>query len=101
MSTNLAVATEILRQLGGNRFLTMTGMHNLVGTENALGLQFRSNPKGYAKMWIVLTPMDDYRLEFYVKLGTFDYKLAKVVHNVYCDNLEDVFETETGLYTHL
>ena len=29
MGTNLKVANEILRQLGGNRFITMTGAKNL------------------------------------------------------------------------
>jgi hypothetical protein len=35
-ATDMSVSHEILRQLGGNKFIAMTGAKNFVGSENSI-----------------------------------------------------------------
>lgn len=95
----MSVSREILRQLGGARFIVMTGASKFVGTGNSLTMKLPTepSPKGVGSVEIILTPMDDYTMITRDR----NYRTINTVHGVYCDNLEDVFETETGLYTHL
>ncbi len=98
---NLTVANTILEQLGGNKFLAMTGANTLVGFENALSMRLPTGTKNKANsLKVTLTPMDDYTLEFMsIRGGKFTPK--GTVSGVYNDNLRDVFTAETGLYTSL
>ena len=101
------LAAEILRQLGGNRFLAMTGAKNLFAhpeKEGQLGgLSFKL-PKfagvkvNYVK--IILTPLDVYHVSFGRVYGS-KFTVISEHSDVYCDQLASLFEKETGLYTHL
>lgn len=92
------VPQTILSQLGGNRFIMMTGAKNFVGSEDALIFDL---PKGH-KMRITLTAMDDYDIEYFKwNRKAFDLDTIKKVTGVYCDNLQDIFTSITGLYTKL
>ena len=42
----MSTAKEILNQLGGNKFIAMTGARNLGATENSLCFKL---PRGFAK----------------------------------------------------
>ncbi len=98
---NLTVANTILEQLGGNKFLAMTGANTLVGSENSLSMRLPARTRNKANaLTITLTPMDDYTLEFTsIRGGKFTPK--GTVSGVYNDNLRDVFTAQTGLYTTL
>ena len=92
----LAVANTILSQLGGNKFLAMTGASNLVGREDGLSFKVGRNDAKVTHVRVTLTPADEYTLEFINVRGTKIKPLATVEH-VYADNLSQVFETKTGL----
>lgn len=97
----MTVAQTILEQIGGRRFLVMTGAKDLLGFEN--GLQFKL-PKfpgiSINSVRITLDPSDTYTIEF-GKVGRADYRVIETVSDVYCDMLADVFESVTGLATSL
>lgn len=104
----MQIAKTILAQLGGNRFLAMTGAKNLVGSDNSLAFDLprtRDFVKGgINKVRIVLTDRDDYTVEFYkVRPRNIDSMMEPVrkVEGVYVDNLREVFTAETGLETSL
>ena len=99
---HVVVADTILQQIGGSRFLAMTGAKNL--TANGTGLTFRL-PANFAKnginvVRIDLTPADDYNVTFYRVRGTKVTTVAEVAM-VYADNLARVFTAETGLDTRM
>ncbi len=106
MGTDLTVANTILEQLGGNRFLAMTGARNLAG--DATSLSFRLPGNGFAKnginyVKVTLEPSDTYTVVF-KKIGRAPgFKVTEFdkVEDVYCDNLREVFERATGLATSL
>ena len=103
MSTDKEVALEILSQLGGNRFLAMTGAR-IVGFD-APSLSFRL-PKarlGIKHVKVALDPSDTYTVTF-TRIGRAPARTVTVVHElegVYADQLVEIFESTTGLYTHL
>lgn len=101
------VARTILEQLGGRKFLTMTGSYNLQfsSTEkNYLSMHLRPNRLGAKYLKITLTAMDDYTLTFSKMVGkglSEKHVIIKEIPGVYCDQLEEIFTRETGLYTRL
>jgi hypothetical protein len=98
------VAKEILRQLGGNKFIAMTGAKNFVGGSNSLsfrlpgGAGFTKN--GINAIRIVLNSSDLYDIE-YMKIRGTNIKTISKSEGVYADNLKSHFETTTGLRTSL
>lgn len=108
----MRVADIILDQLGGNKFLAMTGAHHLLADGNTLRMQLTRNISPANRLWITLDPDDTYTMRFFKytaprfssKTGTFSaekVKEVKTVHGVYCDMLQDIFTATTGMYTHL
>jgi len=99
------VAKTILQQLGGRRFMVMTGSKQPVAGENFLMLKLARNKSGANKLKVTLKKNDTYKVEFMrvsfgpktgpkcTDKGTFD--------GVYFDQLQDIFEETTGLYTTL
>lgn len=98
-------ATILLQQLGGNKFIAMTGSKNFVRDENAksLTMTLRRNNSGAAWLRISLNPFDTYTMEFikYVSKPEPAYPTIKKIEGVYADMLQDIFTTVTGLQTHL
>ena len=92
------VAHTILNQLGGNRFVAMTGSKNFVGGKTSLSFRVGRNPKGVSTVRVDLTASDDYTVTFYKGVGV-NLKPVVVAQEVYCDMLQDVFLDHTGLYT--
>ncbi len=97
--TDMTVAKTILEQLGGRQFLLLTGSTNLVGSNNSLSMKLGKGAKG-THMRIVLDVTDTYTL-FLMKVRAGTVKEVAVEDMVYCDTLQDVFETMTGLYVTL
>lgn len=100
--TDKTVAIEILKQLGGNKFIAMTGAKNLTCDNNSMGFQLSSrltkNKSSFCK--ITLTVMDTYDVEF-KSIRNFEVKEISSFEGIYNDQLVSVFERETGLATKL
>jgi hypothetical protein len=100
----IAIANEIIRQLGGNKFRAMTGAKNFMATENGLGFTlpggggFCRNGINFVK--VKLTSADLYDMEFKRLRGTKITDVAKH-EGIYNDMLQSIFTAETGLDTHL
>lgn len=92
--TDLTIANTIAQQLGGLKPLTfMTGAKDFVGGERSL--QFRL-PIIQRTMRITLTDTDDYTIELFVIRGT-STRLAGKRTGIYCEQLQEVFRSMTGL----
>lgn len=100
-NTDMTVANTILAQLGGRRFIVMTGSTNFTGRADGLSFKVGSNPKGVTHVRVTLTDMDDYTVEFLKIRGTKMPVTLAEVDGIYCDQLEEVFTNHTGLYTRL
>jgi len=97
----MQVAKEILNQLGGNKFIAMTGAKNLVGGENCLQFSIgRGAKRGINKVRVELTSMDDYAVTFW-KITGVDFKKVDEANGVFCDNLASIFTEKTGFETRL
>lgn len=96
--SDLTVAREISRQLGPQTF-ALLGASQLVGGENFLQFSIKGCRK-INKIRIELDPSDTYTVQFW-KIGRGGENVQKIAERegVYCDNLHDVIELETGLYT--
>lgn len=97
----MTVAQTILSQLGGSRFVAMTGAKNLAGGATSLQMKIGKNAKKVTHVKVELTAADDYTVTFYEIRGTSVWKVLATVEGVYCDNLREVFTRYTGLYTSL
>jgi hypothetical protein len=110
----MKIAEEIMRQLGGRRFVVMTGAKDFCSQKGANWLEFKigrnASKSNFIK--ITLTGNDDYTMEFFKvsyprlnkKTWTWsEYKkvLVKKLEGIYCDGLQDAFTETTGLYTRL
>lgn len=99
------VAKIILQQIGGSRFLTMTGSRDLINLGNGLRMSLSRNKTSANRLEIIYDEGADlYNLRFYCQTfskKTFEVKTKdiKTYEGVYCDMLEDIFTDVTGLYT--
>lgn len=94
-----AIAQTILSQLGGNRFIAMTGAKMFVADKNALIFRIpRANKVVCVR--IQLDPSDTYTMKFFAKDGPVGLKEVKTFTDIYSDMLQDCFTRVTGLYTH-
>ena len=102
MTENHQITHEILRQLGGSRFVAMTGAKHLCEVERGLGFQIPGNvtKDGINAVKITLEPSDTYTVKF-MRMTRTKLKVVAEVSDVYCDMLQEVFTDRTGLYTHL
>lgn len=96
----MQTAQIILRQLGGNRFIAMTGAKDFVSNGDALRF---SLPRGFAcnkadRVVISLTADDLYRVEFFKwNARKLESRPVSSHDGIYCDMLRRVFTAETGL----
>jgi hypothetical protein len=95
------VAQTIAQQLGGNKFVAMTGA-TLVGSADSLTICL-----GRSKAVIIKLEADDTYTVTLHKAGRFtrkgDYIQGQTVArpDIYCDMLQATFTDLTGLLTHL
>ena len=101
MATNMEIATIIKQQLGGNRFVTMTGAANFTAIDRGLQFSFKGCRKAN-KLIIRLDPDDTYTMEF-CKYSTakLECKTVETRSMVYAAELATFFTSVTGLDTHL
>jgi hypothetical protein len=97
----MQTAKTILEQIGGNKFIAMTGAKNFVGGENFLQFSIGSGAKNKSnKVKITLTTADLYEIEFFNIRGINIKEISK--HEmIYADQLKTVFTEQTGFYTSL
>lgn len=92
----------ILTQLGGNRFIAMTGASGLSLDHTSLrfALPARAAKKRIRYCIITLAGDDTYDMEFGTAMNV-RYRLVATKSGVRCDQLQAIFESETGLRTQL
>lgn len=107
------VADVILEQLGGNRFLAMTGAKNLIDTGDGIRMTIPRNKSKANRLEITLDmSADAYNMRFYRyspahadhrRMTWVDEKVTEVkaFNGVYFDMLQELFTEVTGMYTHL
>lgn len=99
---DLTVANTIMNQLGGRRFVAMTGARNILGGENFVSFRIPAtmtkNRINYVK--VILEPSDTYTVEFSAIHGR-NVKLVSTHDDIYCDVLQELFTEHTGLDTRL
>jgi len=99
-TSNLDVAKTILQQLGGRRFMAMTGSTNFLAGPDSPSFKVGRNDSRVTHMRIVLTPADTYEMEAIRIRGTKRTTLHKS-DNIYFDQLQPMFTKWTGMYTSL
>lgn len=104
-------ACIILQQLGGNKFLIMTGADKLLAAGQSdsnpnpwLRMNLRKNQAQVNRLKITLMPSDTYKVEFYRQV-LVDWEPVisheQVFEMVYGDDLQAIFTTVTGYDTHI
>lgn len=100
----MAVAKTILSQLGGNRFVLMTGSRGFVGGPDYLSFRIGKNKTSCNTVTITLNSLDLYDVRFSrtaKSKGRLTNKTQKEYENIYAECLPSVFTEYTGLYTFL
>ena len=95
-------AGEVLKQLGGNKFIAMTGAKDFLKDDNKQMITFKigRNNKQINHIRITLNAMDTYDMEF-LYCSVKGVKLKSNSNGVYNDMLQAVFTEHTGLNTSL
>jgi len=94
------VARTIVQQLGGNKFLAMTGAKNFAAEKDSVKFSIPKAKDSINRVTIQLTPKDTYDVSFHRVIGA---NIKEVAHleDIYADQLQEVFTRHTGLDTHL
>jgi len=100
------IAVTILRQIGGKRFVAMTGSHDFINLGNGLRMSLSRNKTSANRLEIIYDAGADlYNVRFYRQSfsQTFEVKIKdiKTYAGVYCDMLEDIFSDVTGMYLYM
>ena len=106
------VPGTILAQLGGNKFLAMTGAKDLVGDGNTLRMSLPRNMSKANRMYVTLNDKDLYDMRFFRRSGgnlskkTWTFSPIredneKVYRDIYADQMCEIFEMHTGMRTRL
>lgn len=97
----MQVAQTIMAQLGGNRFVAMTGASTFVGDDRSLTFKIGRGAANKAnRVRISLNDADLYDLTFFSIRGV-DVRTVGEVSGVYADRLQAAFKDATGFDTHL
>jgi hypothetical protein len=97
------VAATILSQLGGNSFARMTGAKNFISHSDDCGALSFYVPSNITKnnikyVKITLKGNDLYEVVFTKIRANKATQISKFT-DVYCEDLVNIFESATGLYT--
>ena len=101
---SLAIAREILRQLGGRMFIMMTGSKQFLALKSGLQFTVGENAKGVNRVQVILEADDTYtvkasRVQVNRRTGEVTVQAKGQEQGVYNDNLQAVFTSLTDLYT--
>ena len=93
----------ILEQLGGNKFVAMTGATLMHKGDYTLIAKIRGS-RIYNQIAIFLNGLDLYDITF-KKIGSIKTNFRTIVEknykDVYAENMKEIIESETGLYISL
>jgi hypothetical protein len=95
------VSDVIFKQLGGHRFVVMTGACNFVYDDTSLLFKVKAMNKSMFVKIVYHKDTDLYSMEFFKMGKHFIKKDISRYENVGCDQLCEIFTNVTGLYTHL
>ena len=106
--SNMKVAETIYNQLGGGRFVAMTGAKQFVYDSNSLRFRIGRNKSKANVVKIELRGDDTYEMTFKrvttsrISLKTGEYiegkdDVIREFHSVYFDQLQDLFTEITGM----
>ena len=93
------ISQTIASQLG-RKTLLMIGAKNLMAGQDYLQLKLGRNAGGWNALKIALNGLDLYDLTFY-RICKSIITSEKTIDNIYCDQLHDIIENETGMRTNL
>lgn len=96
----MTVSATILTQLGGNKFIAMTGAKNFVSGPSALTFSIGRNKSKANKVRIMLRNDDTYVVEF-ASLRGINYRIIDFIDGIQADGMVSYFEAYTGLATRL
>ena len=97
---NKRKAAEILKQIGGNRFIAMTGAKGFAFSDKYMSFKIGRNSKGINFVRIGHNANDLYNMEFGF-VSTRGIKVKKKVKDVYADMLGTIFTKYTGMHVRL
>lgn len=100
MPTDLAVANTILAQLGGNKFIAMTGAKDLTGRSEGLSFRIGRNAKSVTHVRVTLDSADTYQIQF-LRIRGVQRTLLSTWDGIYAERLAHTFTVVTGMETHL
>ena len=89
-------AAIILKQIGGNRFIAMTGAKGFAFSDKYMSFKIGRNSKGINFVRIGHNAKDLYDMEFGF-VSTRGIKVKKKVKDVYADMLGQIFKKHTGM----
>ena len=89
-------AAIILKQIGGNRFIAMTGAKGFAFSDKYISFKIGRNSKGINFVRIGHNAMDTYDMEFGF-VSVKGIKVKKKVKGVYADMLGQIFKKHTGM----
>jgi hypothetical protein len=100
MTNTLEVAHTILEQLGGSRFITMTGARNILGDANSVSFRL-PGAGGFCKNginYVKITPRS-FRHLYCTVLSHSRHadQVSRRSVRIYADALRDIFTSVTGL----
>ena len=101
------IAATILQQIGGRRFVAMTGSHDFINLGNGLRMSLSRNKTSANRLEIIYDAGADlYNMRFYrqsFSRKTFEVKIKdiKTYEGVDCDMLEDIFSDVTGMHLYM
>lgn len=100
MNDTLQTANTIIDQLGGNRFVMMTGSKAFVSTGDGVQFKVGRNSRSVNFCRVTLTPADLYDVEYgFLRAGSLNVRAKS--QGLYADQLQEDFTRHTGLYTRL
>lgn len=94
--TDNHIANEILNQLGGYRFIVMTGSRDFVSGNDSLTFRLPTRMAKGNHVRITLTGRDDYTIELF-RIRDFTPHPVGKSEGVMCDGLKRAFSEVTGL----
>jgi len=95
------IAKEILNQLGGNKFIVMTGSKNFIDGGNYLSMKLSRNSANAQYLVITIEWSDTYKMEFFSLNKNYERIMKAEFSGVYNDQLQQIFTKVTGLYTRM
>ena len=98
---NQSQAKTLLRQLGGNKFIMMTGVKQMSIGKDGLTMKIGRNSKSITHVAIDLDRGKDLYIMKFIRVRKGIRKVVKRYDGFYADTLNNIFEKETGLYTRL